>query len=181
MPPLARVILVVSCWPVWLCAARARRPVSRAARVSAGGLRPARLGRLEDVLVRSRPTVSLGTPGSGTAAAEWLDGVELLVAQGRRSPTTAQPYRLTLTTHIAPGLGELRLRELTVPRLDRFVQTVRLHKGAPTATLVRTAVSGVLGVAVRHGAIASNPVRDIGRVDAPARAPRALTPDEQRE
>lgn len=117
-----------------------------------------------------------------TAAAEWLDGVELLVAQGRRSPTTAQLYRLILTTHVTPGLGELRLRELTVPRLDRFVQTVRLHKGAPTAKLVRTVVSGVLGLAVRHGAIPTNPVRDIGRVDAPpARPPRALTPDERRE
>ena len=114
-----------------------------------------------------------------TAAAEWLEGIDLLVSQGRRSPTTAQLYRLVLATHVEPGLGELRLRELTVPRLDRFVQTVQLHKGAPTAKLVRTVVSGVLGLAVRHGAIASNPVRDIGRIDAPpARAPRAWNREE---
>ena len=41
-------------------------------------------------------------------------------------------------------------------------------------------VSGVLGLAVRHGAITSNPVRDVGRIrSSPRRQPRALTPDER--
>jgi integrase len=41
-------------------------------------------------------------------------------------------------------------------------------------------VSGVLGLAVRHGAIPANPTRDIARIaTTPRRQPRALTPDEQ--
>lgn len=41
-------------------------------------------------------------------------------------------------------------------------------------------MSGLLGLAVRHGAIATNPVWDIARIAGqPERQPRALTPDER--
>ncbi len=116
------------------------------------------------------------------AADEWMAGVELLAEHGRRSPNTAQLYRLTLRTHVLPALGELRLREITVPRLDRFVQTLQLHRGTATAKIARTVVSGVLGLAVRHGAIPVNPVRDVDRiVGTPRRPPRALTEDEREQ
>ena len=98
------------------------------------------------------------------AAQQWIESVDRLVEQGARSPTTAQLYRLNLTTHVLPALGELRLREVTVPRLDVFVQTVHARRGSATAKIARTVISGVLGLAVRHGAISSNPVRDIGRI-----------------
>ncbi|WP_246633036.1 tyrosine-type recombinase/integrase [Pseudonocardia nigra] len=112
----------------------------------------------------------------------WIASVDQLAAQGLRSPNTAQLYRLNLTTHVLPALGEVRLRELSVPRLDRFVQTLQLNCGAATAKIARTVLSGALGMAVRHGAISSNPVRDIGRItNTPLRRPRALTPDERRE
>jgi integrase len=43
-------------------------------------------------------------------------------------------------------------------------------------------ISGILGLAVRHGAISTNPVRDVGRIArSPRRAPRALTLDERVE
>jgi integrase len=116
------------------------------------------------------------------AADEWIASVDRLVVQGLRSPNTAQLYRLNLTTHVLPALGELRLREITVPRLDRVIQTLQLHKGAATAKIARSVASGVLGLAVRHGAIPTNPVRDIGRITGtPRRPPRALTPDERQE
>jgi integrase len=114
------------------------------------------------------------------AADRWAALIDHLAEQGARSPTTAQLYRLNLTTHVLPALGELRLREVTVPRLDRFVQTLQLKAGTATAKHARTVVSGVLGLAVRHGAIAANPARDIGRITGAARRqPRALTQDEQ--
>jgi integrase len=116
------------------------------------------------------------------AADEWIASVDRLVVQGLRSPNTAQLYRLNLTTHVLPALGELRLREITVPRLDRVIQTLQLHKGTATAKIARSVASGVLGLAVRHGAIPTNPVRDIGRITGtPRRPPRALTPDERQE
>lgn len=114
------------------------------------------------------------------AAEEWIAGVDLLVTQGERSPNTAQIYRLTLDSHVLPAVGELRLREVTVPRLDRVIQSMQLHKGTATAKLARTVVSGVMGLAVRHGAVATNPVRDIARIAGqPARPPRALTTEER--
>jgi len=116
------------------------------------------------------------------AADEWVSAVEHLAAQGLRSPNTVQLYRLNLNVHVLPALGELRLREITVPRLDRVIQTVQLHKGSATAKIARTVISGVLGLAVRHGAIPSNPVRDIGRIaSSPRRPPRALTTAERIE
>jgi len=40
--------------------------------------------------------------------------------------------------------------------------------------------SGVMGLAVRHGAISTNPARDIGRIDGqPKKQPRALTSEER--
>lgn len=112
----------------------------------------------------------------------WMVSVESLVAQGVRSPSTAQIYRLALDVHVLPALGELRLREITVARLDRFVQTVSVHKGASTAKLVRTVISGALGLAVRYGAITTNPARDIGRITVQAkRRPRALSPVEREQ
>jgi integrase len=114
------------------------------------------------------------------AAEQWIGSVDQLVAQGLRSPNTGQLYRLTLTTHVLPAVGELRLRECTTPRLDRVVQTLQLHKGTATAKLARTVLSGVMGLAVRHGAIPTNPVRDIGRIAGqPKKQPRALTSEER--
>ena len=109
-----------------------------------------------------------------------LASIESLVAQGARSPGTAQTYRVILDVHVRPVLGEMRLRELSVARLDRFVQTVNVQKGAATAKLVRTVVSGALGLAVRYGAITTNPARDIGRITVKTRRPpRALSPSRE--
>lgn len=114
-------------------------------------------------------------------AEQWMDSVDRLVAQGARSPNTAQLYRLNLTTYVLPALGELRLGEVTVPRLEHFVQSIQLRQGTATAKVARTVMSGVLGLAVRQGAIFANPVRDLGRIVAPRRRPpRALSPDERR-
>jgi len=115
------------------------------------------------------------------AAEQWIESVDQLVAQGARSPSTSQIYRSILNTHVAPALDELRLREITVPRLDVFMQALQTRRGPATAKLARTVVSGVLGLAVRHGAITTNPVRDIGRISGQVRAqPRALTSEERR-
>jgi hypothetical protein len=100
------------------------------------------------------------------AASLWIDSIDQLSSQGLRSPNTTQIYRLNLTNHVLPAIGDLRLREVTVPRVDRFIQTLRLHNGSATAKHARTVLSGVLGLAVRHGALPVNPVREIARIAA---------------
>ncbi|MBB5153171.1 tyrosine-type recombinase/integrase [Saccharopolyspora phatthalungensis] len=113
-------------------------------------------------------------------AEEWFSGVEAAVEQGSRSPTTAETYRRVLDGHVLLALGELRLREVTVPRVDAFIGAVRRNVGAPTAKTARSVVSGVLKLAARHGAIDRNPTRDIARIEGgPKKNPRALTLDER--
>ena len=150
--------------------------VGSTARIAADRLR-------EELRDRARQGPASGLNGDSrlrVAAEQWIESVDLLVTQGLRSPNTSQIYRLNLTTHVLPAIGELRLREVTVPRLDRFVQTLQLHSGSATAKIARTVVSGVLGLAVRHGAIPTNPVRDIGRIASqPKRQPRALSTEER--
>lgn len=46
-------------------------------------------------------------------AADWLESLDELVAAGRRSPRTVALYRHALARHVLPGLGGLRLSELT--------------------------------------------------------------------
>ncbi|WP_369252606.1 tyrosine-type recombinase/integrase [Geodermatophilus amargosae] len=78
-----------------------------------------------------------------------------------------------------PGLGELRLREVTVPAIDRLLTTVGGTHGAGAAKSTRGVLSGILGQAVRRGALPSNPVRDTPgrRTRRTAAGPRALLRD----
>ena len=55
------------------------------------------------------------------AASSWLSTFEGQVARGARSPSTLDEYRYLVRRVIDPGLGSLRLGEITTPRLDRFV------------------------------------------------------------
>lgn len=73
-----------------------------------------------------------------------------------RSPGTLEVYRSTLRNHITPGIGQLRLNEATPGRLDTFIQSLP----PSTGKRVRSILSGAFGVAVRHGMVLHNPVRD---------------------
>ncbi|SDS57531.1 site-specific integrase [Actinopolymorpha singaporensis] len=92
-----------------------------------------------------------------------------------RSPTTLELYRQQLDKRIIPALGNLRIREATVSRVDRFVKSVRLNPGPSTAKTVRTILSGMFGLAARHEALTHNPARDIARIETRPKASRALT------
>lgn len=74
----------------------------------------------------------------GDAANAWLRVVEERVERGTRSHSTLDLYRHAVERHVGPGLGDLRLGELTVPRVDRFLQHVFQAKGYSTAKLCRT-------------------------------------------
>jgi integrase len=55
-----------------------------------------------------------------------------------------------------------------------------VNKGVATAKTARSVVSGVLGLAVRYGALVQNPVRETGRLEGGSKkAPRALTLQER--
>ena len=115
------------------------------------------------------------------AARLWLEHVDEMVAEGRRSPGTRDAYQRKLDNHVLPALAEVRLGEVTTPLVDSIIKAIRTQVGPPTAKSSRTVISGVLNLAVRHGALATNPVRDVETIASrPKRQPRALDEDERR-
>jgi integrase len=98
-----------------------------------------------------------------------------------RSITTLQQYRYRLDRQILPVLGSLRVRELTPGIVDRHLRLMAARHGPAAAKTCRSIVSGLCGLATRHGALMSNPVRDAARIAQPKRQPRALTIAEARQ
>lgn len=109
----------------------------------------------------------------------WMEQVRQDVREGIKSPTTINTYESVLKRHVIPGTGELRVREATVMRLDRFLGALQRTVGASTAKTARTALSGMLGLAARYDAIDSNPTRDTRRIPKSKKKPRALDAEER--
>lgn len=105
----------------------------------------------------------------------WLAEMDRAVRLGKRSPTTAEAYRYRWDRHVRDGVGMLRVRELTVSRLDRLVVEVHDRYGASAAKTTRTVLSGLVGMAVRHDALDRNLVRDVGRIENSTSSARSLT------
>lgn len=136
----------------------------------------------EAVRDRVAPTGSEITADSkfSEAVALYLSAIDDLVAAGHRSPNTARLYRGAYKREIKDRIGELRIRECTVPRVDAFIKAVRKAKGDATAKTCRAVVSGALGLATRHGALTANPIRDAEQIEGrPKKPPRALTAAER--
>jgi integrase len=104
----------------------------------------------------------------------WLSEIE---ARDLAS-STKELYRDVVERRLNPGVGALRVREVSVATAERFIKTVLTNTGASTAKTTRTVLSGVLGLAVRHGALARNPVRELSRISHPRKTVRTLSHDE---
>ncbi|WP_370615142.1 tyrosine-type recombinase/integrase [Mumia sp. Pv 4-285] len=114
------------------------------------------------------------------AADVWLQRLDTMVEDGRRSPGTVETYRGQLRNHVLPAMGEVRLGELTTPLVDRCLSSLRTRISPATAKSAKSVISGVMSLAVRLGAVAHNPVREVDRIEARSRRqPRSLTDDER--
>ncbi|GAA1221105.1 tyrosine-type recombinase/integrase [Prauserella alba] len=110
----------------------------------------------------------------------WMSDVQREIAAGRKSPGTGNTYQSILDRYVLPGLGELRVREATVARIDRFLGALTSSVGVPTAKTARSVVSGLMGYAARHDATDLNPVRDTRPLGEGRKGgPRALTMEER--
>jgi integrase len=106
----------------------------------------------------------------------WLSKVDEMVREGRRSPGTVETYHRQLKNHVLPAMGEVRLGEATTPLIDKVIGAIKADVSPASARSCRSVVSGVMGLAVRYGAIHSNPVREVERIESRSRrAPRALS------
>ena len=52
--------------------------------------------------------------------------------------------------------------------MDDFLRAARIGKGVATTKTCRTVVSGVMGLAVRYGALQVNPAREAARRNLPS-------------
>lgn len=116
-----------------------------------------------------------------TSASRVDDLYRVWIEQRRTDPSirvqTVQGYEGDYERYVSPQLGALKLRELTVPRVDRFLtDTARISPRRAKAT--RTVLAQMVGMAVRYGAMPANTVRDASLVRVPKTQPRALTDEE---
>ena len=106
-------------------------------------------------------------------------------ALGRQdlSPNTTRAYRLCLDKHVYPALGEVRIRQLTVSLVDRFLATLADRRGYGAAKMTRSVISGMCALAARVDALDRNLVRDAGpiRKTTPDRTVRAMTVPQLRQ
>lgn len=160
---------------VWRAMARFRDFDGMTRKVEARASTAAKAERqLVNALVeRSAPSADEVTADmrlSKLAAVWWTEFEEL-----GRAQNTRRRYREVLDSYVSPGVGGLRIREASVSTLDRFLKTVRIKHGSATAKLCKTVLSGMLGLAARHGALDSNPLRDVAAVPANRKEVRALS------
>ncbi|WP_066298955.1 tyrosine-type recombinase/integrase [Arthrobacter luteolus] len=176
----------------WQALARFRDRDGVTRRVKATGRNKTRAIRaLEDKLERR---ARLGGQDL-TADSKIKDLAEAWFATVDKSPGTRDTYRGLLNSHILPRLGENRLWEVTTGRVEQFIAAVAepstldivakngrpmtVKSGGPTAARMSRTVLGLMfRLAVRHDAVASNPVRESVPPKTARADIRALTVEE---
>lgn len=111
-----------------------------------------------------------------TFAEEWL--ATYPDAKGLKR-STRQGYEQIVHGHLVPTFGSLKLGEITVQRIERYLATKR-NKGLSPATLNRTlnVLSLIIRAALRRGLVQTNPVSLVDRPREPRRRWRILSPPE---
>lgn len=105
-----------------------------------------------------------------TLAALWL---EEIAAEERVSLQSISRYEISVRVSIVPALGELRIREASAGRLDKFLR--RIAEDRPSAAKSAKVVLGqMFALAVRRNALTTNPIRDTGQLRKPRKRVVAL-------
>ncbi|MFI6078895.1 tyrosine-type recombinase/integrase [Actinoplanes sp. NPDC051343] len=104
----------------------------------------------------------------------WFDEI---TGQEGLSAQTRDRYRSCYDQAIRKPLGKLRIRETTVGRLDKFFKTLAKAQRAQ-AHNAKVVLKQMLAMAVRHGAISTNPIRDIASLPSRRRTVVALATDD---
>ncbi|HWE91839.1 MAG TPA: site-specific integrase [Pseudonocardiaceae bacterium] len=77
---------------------------------------------------------------------------------------TKVTYREVWDNLLVDVVGSLRIRDIgQVSRVDKVIRAIREHNGPGRAKHAKTVLSGICGLAVRHDALADNPVFKLGR------------------
>lgn len=95
--------------------------------------------------------------------------------EGRVQTTTINEYQRVLTNVVLPELGGLRLLEVTTSRLDLFLVRLRATS-ASCQRKTKVGMGAMLGMAVRHDALAMNPIQQTSRIHRHKSETRSLAP-----
>lgn len=127
----------------------------------------------EKLVDRATPTQQAITADTTIAAlaAIWL---KYLRDEDRIESTTINEYERVLTKVVLPEIGGLRLREVTTSRLDLFLVRLRATS-ASRQRKTKVVIGAMLGLAVRHDALAVNPVQQTSRIHRERSETRSLT------
>ncbi|MEU1807860.1 tyrosine-type recombinase/integrase [Micromonospora aurantiaca (nom. illeg.)] len=91
--------------------------------------------------------------------------IEEITAEEHVVQQTIDRYESVVRTAVLPALGNLRIREASVGRLDKALR--KIAKDYPAAAKVtKVVLSQMFALAVRRGALTTNPVRETGRLRA---------------
>lgn len=114
-----------------------------------------------------------------------MEGAEAPVkgqARGRHggpvSPQTLAAYQSAITHIVVPRLGGLRIDEARVGLLDEAMRAV--EKSGRSTGHARTVLGQMFALAVRHGALGSNPMREVERPRRRKGEVQRLTVDQAR-
>lgn len=140
---------------------------------------------LLDALAARRP------PGTGsltglTTLGELLDRyIERARADGELAPKSVDTYAATIDA-VRKRLADIRVNEATPGLLDEILRGIRRDHGATRERHTKVALNSVLTDAVLAGAIAANPVRELGtrrkrKADQKVKGAPALAVDQVRE
>jgi integrase len=97
-----------------------------------------------------------------------------LESKANLAPRSVDTYRQAIQHLIKPRIGQLSVGEATPDRLQRFFTELIRVNGPGAAKSCRSVVSGMMGLAVRSGAIRVNPVREIERIPRPGKGSVAV-------
>ncbi|RBO82523.1 tyrosine-type recombinase/integrase [Nocardia puris] len=78
---------------------------------------------------------------------------------------------------LRPALGNLRIWEADAGRLDEHIQAVAAAGLKAKARLHKVILTGIMGLAVRYGALTENPVRDTSRLRRRKTKPQIIERD----
>lgn len=133
------------------------RPVTATGKTGASAER-ALVTRLKDRAAPAGEFITSETRVSELAKA-WLDEAE---SGGHILEQTLEKYRHDVENRVNPAIGALRIREASVGRVDKLLKDLaKKHTSVPRQ--VKTVLSQMFDMAVRHQAIAVNPVRSTAR------------------
>ena len=156
----------------WIDGKRRRRTVYGATRAEA-------VAKLDQLRAERRAGRDLAV--QAPTLSQWLDEWlrEIKSSDGTR-PSTLRRYQEVIRTHLAPGLGRIRVDRLAPRDVQRFLAGRRTTLAPASVVKIHGVLRVALGDAERMGLV----TRNVARVVRPASLPRnerpVLTPQEAR-